>query len=332
MKKKTHLHLLAEKIIKKTGFVLDKEIRQGLYYSPKNIRNLILSGLYKNKPAVLKIYDDPRLSDEPTSLNEFNKRNKSKILKAPEVYNYEIISAKKGWFIMEKLPKGSKEFIRPIKQIDRKEIARLYLEYRKNFPNKPTRLLTLSENLLAHQFHIFRINRWLQLCNDKETERNLSGEKIILNPKEFIPRFEKGIDLIYREFKKREMIWCHGHFNPAELFKVPNQNVYYLIDFGHTKIYPEGYEFAFIIWSDWIMHADYRMDYSRWKKGIDDWIKEFKPIASKLNLRGFQSLMRVSLAERCLGTILADICATEGSVEEKKKRISLIYKFLDSLY
>ena len=73
MKKQTHLDIWAKEIVKKTGFVLEKEIYRGYYYSQDYVRNLILSGLYKGKPAVLKIYDDPRLCEEPNALAFFNK-------------------------------------------------------------------------------------------------------------------------------------------------------------------------------------------------------------------------------------------------------------------
>ena len=128
------------------------------------------------------------------------------------------------------------------------------------------------------------------------------------------------------------MIWCHGHFNPAEIFKHPKESIYYLIDFAHAKMCPEGYEFAFIIWSDWIMNADWRMNYSEWKQGIDDWISEFKWVAKKLNVKRFQSLIRASLVERSFGAILADICASDKARQEQIKRIALIYQLLNELY
>jgi hypothetical protein len=331
MKKETHLDIWAEEIIKKTDFILEKEIYRGYYYTPDKIRNLILSGSYKGKPAVLKIYDDPRLGEEPNALNIFNKSNKSKILTAPKIYKYKIVSLQKGWFIMEKFSEKASCFSRPVKPEQRREITNLYLEYRKNFPIKPVRELVLAENLTAHQFHIFRISRWLELCTNKEAERMLKKKKPILDPKRFIPKFEKGLDLIHQEFKNRKMIWCHGHFNPAELFKIPNKNLYYLIDFAHAHMYPEGYEFGFIIWSDWIMHANWRMDYREWRKGISDWIEEFRRINKRLKIKRFESLIRASLVERCFGTILADICATNISDIEKRGRIKMIYKFLDEL-
>lgn len=329
--KKTHLDIWAKEIIKKTGFVFKKEIRRSFYYSSDKIRNIILSGLYKNKPAVLKIYDDPRLTNEPIALDIFNKQNKSKILKAPEVYAYKVLSAKKGWLIMEKLPENSQPFKRPLQPNERKKFLELYLEYRKSFPNKPTRPLFLSENLSPHQFHIFRIYRWFQLANDKEADLIMLGKRPTFNFKEFIPKFEKGLNLIQKEFKNRKMVWCHGHFNPAEVFKAPQENIYYLLDFMHTKMYPGGYELAFIIWSDWLMHADWKMNYSTWKKGIDEWLLEFQWVAKKLNIKKFESLMRASLVERSLGTVLADVVATDRPREEKKKRLALIYKLLDEL-
>lgn len=331
MKDETHLDIWAEKIVKQTGFVLVKEIYRGCYYSSDKIRNLIFSGSYKDRPAVLKIYNDPRPTDEPITLSNFNRSNRSKILRAPEVYSYKVVSPKKGWLIMERLPKESYSFERPLDPRDRKEFLKLYLEYRKNFSKRPTRKLMLPENLPAHEFHVLRIAYWFKLANDKEMELTIAGKKSILKPKEFISRYEKGLELIRREFKSRKMIWCHGHFNPAEVFKMPDKSIYYLTDFAHTKMYPEGYEFGFIIWSDWLMHGESRMSYSRWKKEIDNWLSEFKPIAKKLKVKRFNSLMRASLVERSLGTILADICASDGPREEKIRRINLIYRLLDDL-
>lgn len=328
---KTPLDIWAKEIVRKTGFVLAKEIYRGEYYSPNKIRNLILAGQYRGKSAVLKIYDDPRLSDEAKAQDSFNKNNKSKILKAPEVYKYETASSKKGWLIMEKLPENGLFFKQPLKPNEREEFLKVYLEYRTKSSNRPTRPLALAENLPAHQFHIFRINRWLQLANDKEAELIMTGKKPVLKPKDFIPRYEKGLALINREFKNRKMGWSHGHFKPHEIFKVPGTETYYLTDFAHSKMYPEGYEFGFIIWADWIIHADWRMPYSTWRKGISQWLDELKPIAKKLRIEKFPSLMRASLAERCLGTILADVCATDRPRPEKEKRIALIYRFLDEL-
>jgi len=326
---KTYLHKQANKIAKSIGFNLGKEIHRGSYYSPDKIRNIIFEGEYKSKPAVLKIYDDPHLTDEPISQITFNKINTSKLLTAPKVYKYKVESPQQGWLIMEKLPKEGEFLTQPFK--NKEEFVALYLEYRLNFPKQPTRTLTLAENLRADEFHIFRINRWLELATAKEAETTLSTKNPLLNPKEFMPRFEKGLNVIRKEFRKRKMIWCHGHFKPHELFKMPDENLYYLTDFAHNKMYPEGYEFGFIIWADWLMSADWNLPYEKWKAGIDEWAKQLKPIAKELNIKNFDSLMIASLIERIIGSILADICASERPKIEKEKRVKLLYRLLDDI-
>jgi len=83
---------LAAEISKETGFALGKEMYHGTYYTQEKVRDVIFEGIYEEKPAILKIYDDPRLNYEPVSQEDFAKTNQSKILKAPKVYKYKIIS------------------------------------------------------------------------------------------------------------------------------------------------------------------------------------------------------------------------------------------------
>jgi len=332
MKEKSNLEIWGEEVAGENGFVIEEKIYQGEYYTADKIRNAVFSGVYQNKPAVLKIYDDPRLTDEPISLKSFNKQNKSKILKAPELYNYQIVSLQKGWLIMEKLPEG-KFFQPPLNKSEKKEFLNVYLEYRQNFPTIPFRKLALIENLPANKFHLFRINRWLNLANNREAEEVILKNNLpILIPKQFIPRFKKGCQIIDQEFSERKKIWCHGHFKPKEIFKVKDKNLYYLIDFAHSKMLPEGYELSFMIWADCLLGEDYRKEYSEWKKGIGEWLAEFKRVNNDfLKIDNFSSLIKASLIERILGTILADVTASDRPREEKEKRISLLYQLFDEL-
>jgi len=329
--KKTSLDIWAKEISIKTGFVSKKEIRRAYYYATDRLRSLILAGQYKNKPAILKIYDDPRISEEPLAQIKFNQQNKSKILRAPQVYKYEMVSPQNGWLIMEEIPKTAVSFKRPLKPEQRKEFIKVYLEYRENFPVRPNRRLNLTETLPSHKFHTFRIARWFQLANDKEAEIALANKKTFIDPKKFIPKYIKGLSIIDKEFKNRKMVWSHGLFNPTKIFKDQTKGIYYLLDFGHNKMYPQGYELSFIIWADWLIEANWRMKYPDWKKGIDQWLGKLEPVAKKLRMENFQSLMRASLVERCLGTILADIGATDRPRKEKEKRIALLYKLLDEI-
>jgi len=206
-----------------------------------------------------------------------------------------------------------------------------FIEYRRNFPYEPTRELVLAENLPAHEFHIFRIGRWFNLANDKEEDVLLKGGARTLNPDEFMSKYVKGLDMIRGAFQGRKMVWCHGHVKPKEIYRPDNQDIVYLTDFAHTKMYPEGYELAFIIWADYLMAADWRLSYHKWREGIYSWIENFREIAKELEINNYDSFIKVCLIERVLGSILADVCASDRPEEEKKVRTNLLMKLLDEL-
>jgi hypothetical protein len=96
-------------------------------------------------------------------------------------------------------------------------------------------------------------------------------------------------------------------------------------------MYPEGYELAFIIWADRLMMTDWRMPYVEWKQGIDEWVKVFRANAGELRLGRFEDLMRASLLERCLGTVLADIVAADRPRDEQEGRLAHLIRLMDDL-
>jgi len=326
----------AKKVIKETGFKSPKIIYQSFSDSRQNLRNVIFQGKYKGKASVLKIYDEPRRIAEAESLVYFNKVNRSKILIAPQVYKYKQVSPFRGWCIMEKLPAdgyflSEPDYPNPLSQKKRKEFLRVYVEYKRNFPKKAFRPLLLSEKLPADEFHIIRIHRWFEMANEKEIELELRGVKSVLDTEKFFLLYFKAQELIKKEFRNRKMLWSHGHFKPKEIFYSPRKKAYYLTDFAHTYFYPEGYELGFMIWSDWLMGANWRMNYKDWLKGVSAWIEDILPIARQLNFQNPQKLIRASLVERTLGAILADITASNKPREEKVKRLSLLTSFLKDL-
>lgn len=325
--KKINLDKLAELVIKKTGFVFKKIIAQGFNYDRAKKRNIIIDGLYKGSPAVLKLYDDWRITDEPLALKEFNKINKSKILKAPRLYEYNIISPTQGWLIMEKLPEGGIFFSVPLKENQKEEFLKIFFEYRRNFPKKPWRKLTLAEKLPAGEFHIYRIMRWLEMATQMESQRTLNNQSPVLNARSFIPFFLNSIEFIKKEFLNRKMVFCHGHFKPHEIYAASN-NLFYLTDFAHVKMYPEGYELAFIAWADWMKNdLVYKRGFKEFSLGLSKWLEILIKAAKILNIKNYERLMKASFLERILGTILADLTATNRPVGELKRAVSFLQKF-----
>lgn len=329
--KKAPVIIWAEKIAKQEGFKISKKIYQGEYYSKANLRNVIYAGKYEGKDAILKVYDDPRMCKEGESQRTFEKVNKSKKIISPKLYKHKIISANAGWLIMEKLPPGGSFFSSPLNEEERSMFLDLYYEYRKNYPTKPTRDLHIVEKLPANKFHLFRISRWFELANNKEAELILKKQKPTLDEKEFMPRYLKILEIIDKEFANRKMVWCHGHFKPQEIYCHPKLDYSYLTDHAHNHIYPEGYEFGFIIWADWLVTADWKMDYKKWQAGVKQWIEDIRPIAKKLGIKNYNSLIRASIMERIIGSILADITASDKPRSEKLKRIEKLYKLFDWL-
>jgi len=328
----------ANQIINKTGFKNPKKIYQASSGNPHNLRNIIYQGTYRDIPAVLKICDHLENYGirEGESLFFFNQNNRSKKLIAPELYKHKQLSFWREWFIMEKLPADGRflsepEISKNLTQEERREFLEVYLEYKKYFPRKPWRPLLLAEKLPAHEFHLTRIRRWFEMASDKEIESELGGKKSFLSAELFLPLYLTALALIRKEFKIRPKSWSHGHFKPKDIFYSPQKNVYYLTDFAHNYLYPEGYELAFMVWSDWLMGTDWRMSYPEWRKGINSWIKDLLPVAEKLKIKNPRQLLRVSLIERTLGAILADVIASGRPSKEKRARLNLLIHFLKDL-
>jgi hypothetical protein len=326
---KSKLQIWAEVVARRRKFIIDELIYSGGYYEAGKVRDVIFSGTYQGKPAVLKAYDNPRLSDEPLSLKRFNESNKSEILTAPELYDYEMVNPKKGWLIMEKLPAGGSFFQPPLSPEDRQEFLKVFIEYRSNFPYEPTRETSLAENLPASEFHVHRISGWFRLANDKEAELAARGEQRVIDRETFLPKYIKALDKIRRDFAGRKMVWCHGHAKPQEFYRASERT--YLTDFAHTKLYPEGYELAFVVWADHLMAADWKLDYQEWKRGVFTWVDDLELIAERLGIADYREVFKTCLVERVLGTILADVCASDRPREEKRLRLALLNQLLSEL-
>jgi len=314
-----------------SGFMIDEIIYRADYYETGKERNIIFSGKYRNSSAVFKAYNDPRLTDEPVALKNFLDANQSNLLFAPKLYAYKMVGPKKGWLIMERLPSDGYFLESPLTSEQRQVFLTAFQEYLNNWPRAPSRDLTIIEKMSAFDLHQYRIHQWLALAMDKE-ERNASlGSPRALDADAFIERYRQAIDLLRRTFKDKPMYWCHGHVKPKEIYVSANQQILYLTDFAHTKMYPLGYEFAFIIWADYLMAADWTLPYSEWRKGVFSWIEDLQPIAQEQGIENFSVFIKVCLLERILGAILADICASDRPLEEKTVRLNLLCRLFDEL-
>ncbi|MEK7518972.1 MAG: hypothetical protein AAB424_01035 [Patescibacteria group bacterium] len=317
----------AARVARATGFRLGALLYTARHYG-RQYRNAIYQGTFRGKPAVLKLYDEPQPTDEPRALAAFNRSKRSTILHAPKLYASGIVSPTRGWLIMERLADQGHFLHSPLSPADREEFLRVFMAYRQSFPTKPHRPLTLLEQLPAHEYHTVRISRWLQLAVDTEIARPLRQQA--LSGKTFAPLYEAALVLLRKEFKNRRMLWCHGHVKPKEIFQCADGS-YALTDFAHTRMYPEGYELAFIIWADWMLPGNWRLAYSQWKKPIREWLALIRPLAVKLRYKRVDALLHASLVERTLGTILADVESLDLSYAERRGRLKHLFRLLREL-
>ncbi|MCC6643406.1 hypothetical protein IT411_01535, partial [Candidatus Peregrinibacteria bacterium] len=277
-----NLEKIIEQVTKKLSLTNLQEIYRGYYYSQDHVRNIIFKCEYQGKQAVLKVYDDPRESREPTALIAFHQHNKSQLLKAPTVYAHEEISANTGWLLMEKLPDSAQRFEKNLSDQGRKEFLQMFLEYRLNFPTETVLEKSLPEYLNSTNFHLFRINRWLELATKQNSNYFLQTGQHITDPQILISKLQYSLNLIREVFMDRPMLWSHGHFKNHELFKVSDQE-YWLLDFAHSKLFPQGYELAFMIWSDYLMSENWQNTTTQdWLRGLNPWINETIDLAKKL--------------------------------------------------
>jgi len=324
----------------------DFTIKEGLwfpaYYDGLRVRSAIFDVIYNEEDAILKLYDDPRPTFEVTALKQFNQHNKSKILVAPKFFKGKGLSSRKGWLLMEKIPEGHYPFSQPVAKDERERLIDLFFEYRRNCPDSANRPLSLVEQLSASEFHCFRINRWLALANEEENKRLQTGKSMVLEPEEFIPRFKIALSYIKKRFFECEMLWSDkGLFQPSDIFSAPEKDICYLNDFCRSAMYPEGYEMSSLIWSDWMISANYHMSDKDWQKGLDEWIELFCEKVKKTEvflpefkdgLDRFRTLMKACLIERALGSTLADITAnTKMPDEEKRARLKNMYRLIDEI-
>jgi len=328
----------AKEVAPKNGVEIVKSLVYGTYYKINDARSAVYEIVWQGHKllGILKLFDDPRITYEIGAHQAFNAVNKSQILRAPKIIHSEQITPHKGWILMEKIPDGYKQLPQPLPKEKRYEFLKLYGEYKRNAPKRPHRPLTLEEKLSAEKFHLSRIlGRWLRLANDKQEK-----EQVNYLDRAFCRLFENALDAIEAEFKGRKMIWSvHGLFKPEDIFEVERQGKkeYYLIDFCRAGMHPQGYELSTIVWADWIISADWRMSYLSWVKGIEDWRKKImewnfkQPSAHRKNAKNLKKLLEVCLIERILGTILADVCASDRPKEEKEARLSYLIKYLNEI-
>jgi hypothetical protein len=318
------LEAWAQDICRRHGLRQRGELRRTTHDLSDRLRNLIWDVERGDRRAVLKVYDDDVVNLEAESLQDFHETNRSEVLTAPALYEFETTSLTKGWLLIERLPDDGRFLQSPIE--DRGRFVELFCEYRRNFPDRPNRPLALAEAQDAYRFHSFRTMQALETASTREQQRAFAGERTVLEHDELLPRLEAVMDRVREVFRGRELHWGHGHFKPSDLFEHADGG-WVITDFGHTKMLPEGYEEALAIWWDQMVMGP-PVSFDAWRADIDDWTQRFLDAEPHLD----HDVLSASLLERTLANVLESIALEDDMApEERRHRLELHFRLIDDL-
>jgi len=328
----THLHSdqplerWAQDISRQHQLEIRTELRRTTHDLSDRLRNLIWEVTYQGRPAVLKVYDDDVANVEAESLRAFQERNRSTFLTCPELYLWETVSLTKGWLLIEKLPDQGRFLESPLPASERQLFVQLFCEYRDNFPRTPNRPLALAESQDAFRFHAFRLMQALETASTREQQRAFDGEPPVLERDELLPRIDAAITRLEQVFTGRGLHWGHGHFKPDDVYEFAGARRWAITDFGHTKMLPEGYEPALVIWWDQLIAAP-AANYGHWRSEIDDWARRFRDAEPQLDVE----TLSASLLERSLAAVLGSIAIEDDLGPDQRDRLRLHYQLIDEL-
>ena len=280
-----------------------------------------------HKEYLLKIYCDPRPANKEFENTEYIPQILPDQIKMAKVIlgsSNNSTTQARGWYIMEKLDLQN--------HIDWENYLKIYQIYflKLNQINNSSSFEVphLIKHHNADTWITQRINKWYNLPNQNskfsDTEKkqiNLELENSLLT---YLPRLEK-------HFFEKQLYLTHGHFVPKEIYPNlnPDQDSFYLTDFGHLSYQYLGYDLSLAIWSESIMSnlQPHRID-----KVIPHTLELINQVQS-LNIFENTNYIQFCILERCLGTLYADIWASHPheSTYLKLKKHNTILELIKNL-
>lgn len=263
------ISLIEKKIIKeichKTGFIVENNIWRSSYWGSKQIGASHWSGIFDNKPSVLKIQGAKPNVSEVVFINEFSKQNKSKLIRPPVIYSHIPWDDKDGYEAIISEHAQGRKVIEDGKIITTKNVSdfmKFYKEYRYNCipakpwiekPDKNVDFETVLNDLVttsmkAYPNSKFRQNGDLELAEKAYRLLSKVYKDVDL---EFMHGHYSCKDLIYQDSSKEKVVlfsnlfwkWRYPYFDAAFAYH------WFMYELAHVKdITPEIVENQRKIW------------------------------------------------------------------------------------
>ena len=321
-----------KEVLRKTGFVAEKEIFRGeiIYTGGKKpvTGSILLKGTYEEKPAVLKIQGLKLESSEVEIIKRFEHQNKSKIIHAPTIYRSKGWNAKMGYgfFIMEHVDAPHIYELPFATAPQMRDFSRFYQEYKTKAITKPwikpeasnTYPNALSNNKGTLSSIIDSVEKWRK---NAEAKGRLQFEDHAPYTFRFYQLAAKYVPKIKTEFMHRELTQQH-------IFK---------LDDGTYKLFSNilwGYrlQWADLSYNIWFNLLNIRSNDYTPKEVIDyteKWFDAYKEIPIVKKDRDFGWKMDFLLSERLIGIMVGDMGSGQywGSSEGKKYFKHMLYVY-----
>lgn len=193
----------------KLRFIPKKITGRSNWWGSKEIWAFFASGMYKNKPAVLKIQGVKPSVSETYMIKSFEKANKSKVIRSPHLYAYLSWNGEKRYeaLVLESVEKRIVQTPTNKEQLD--IFFKAYEEYHKNCLGNPwlkkpkyTIPQRISDNFKVWRRASFKLYPTHAL-------REIYDKKLI----------DKAIEILKKGYQNVDFEFEHGHFSERDLYQ-----------------------------------------------------------------------------------------------------------------
>lgn len=285
-------------ILSKTGFRVEKEIYRGMILEKNKVGSLIYSGVWNEKPAVLKIQGLKPQMDEPENILNFKNQNKSDLIRTSEIYGYENWNKDReyGYMINEKVD-YPKIFEMPIASKEQMEdFANFYQEYKVKAISIPWIEKPADFNVAKKVFE--SVDNWKKIAESKNIPQKEEYEDIL---KDFYRIMPEHLDIFSMEF-------CHNHLSSDDIRKTPGGEYIIMSNlfWGYNL---KWHDLSFNIWACMHKIRDNDFSFVEMVGYLDKWLKIYKEIPVVREDKNFDHKITALLLGKTLGSILVDLGA-----------------------
>ncbi len=271
---------------KKLGFVPDKIEGRSSWWGSKEIGAFFASGMYKNKPAFLKIQGVKPTVDEVYMIKSFTKTNKSKLIRPPLLYAHLPWNDKERYEALVLEPVEKRVVQTPTNRKELDVFFKAYEDYHKNCLGNPwlTKPKETIPQRISDNFKIWRKASFKLFPTHplrKDEDYNL---------------IDSAVEVLKKGYENVDFEFQHGHFSESDLYQKENQIV--LLSNLYWAWRPPLYDGVFGM--HWFIYhlAD-----------VKDMMPEIVEEQRKLWLEKIQTLPRVKTHKKLYGLALLERAA-----------------------